>query len=100
MVLEIQSSKLVAVIKIHENLSNLEESRRRQKLREDRRLISEKKKLQGKKAEELRDSNGAEKTERMYMYLYLYLIYLYIYLCITTTITTIKTTTKTKTTPN
>lgn len=81
-------------------MSNLEESRRGQKLREDRRLISEKKKLQGKKAEELRDSNGAEKTERMYMYLYLYLIYLYIYLCITTTITTIKTTTKTKTTPN
>ena len=42
-----------------------EDSRRRQKLREDRmRQISEKKKIQEKEAEELRDNKGAEKTER------------------------------------
>ena len=42
-----------------------EDSRRRQKLREDRmRQISEKKKIQEKEAEELRDNKGAEKTEQ------------------------------------
>ena len=42
-----------------------EDSRRRQKLREDTmRQISEKKKIQEKEAEELRDNKGAEKTEK------------------------------------
>ena len=51
-----------------------EDSRRRQKLREDRmRQISEKKKIQEKEAEELRDYKGSEKVEknsRIEIYIY------------------------------